>query len=77
MEFDVSERIYYERSLGVDVYPHLKTALELVDPLLPKIAVDVGCGAGRDAFYLVGCGFAVYAFDKSEAAIARCRVPCD
>lgn len=70
MELRMSEQIYHERSLEVEVYPHLKTALELIDPLLPKVAVDVGCGAGRDALFLVDRGFTVYAFDKSEAAIA-------
>ena len=67
----MSERVYHERSLEAEVYPHLRMAIDLVDPLLPKVAADAGCGAGRDALFLVDCGFTVYAFDKSEAAIAK------
>lgn len=67
----MNELVYHERSLQEEVYPHLKAAVESLDPLLPKIAVDVGCGAGRDALFLVDRGFTVYAFDKSEIAIAK------
>lgn len=42
----MGEQVYYERSLAVDVYPHLKMALDLVDVSLPKVAVDAGCGSG-------------------------------
>lgn len=67
----MSEKTYYERSLNVDVYPHLRMALDIVDVSLPKVAVDVGCGAGRDALFLVERGFKVHAYDRSDAAIAR------
>lgn len=67
----MTERTYLEKSFEAEVYPHLRAAIELVDPLLPRVAVDVGCGAGRDALFLVDCGFTVYAFDRSEAAINR------
>lgn len=67
----MSDAIYHERSLKEKVYPHLRMAIELVDPLLPKIAVEAGCGAGRDALFLVDHGFTVYAFDKSEVTIAK------
>ncbi|PMR75826.1 class I SAM-dependent methyltransferase [Billgrantia endophytica] len=66
----MSEQVYYERSLGAEVYPHLKMALDVVDASLPKVSVDVGCGAGRDALFLAERGFTVYAYDKSDAAIA-------
>ncbi|WP_018917273.1 class I SAM-dependent methyltransferase [Vreelandella zhanjiangensis] len=69
----MSEQTYYQRSLGVEVYPHLKMALEVVDTSLPKVAVDAGCGAGRDALFLLERGFTVHAYDKSDAAIARLR----
>jgi len=65
----VNEQIYIARSLEVEVYPHLMRALEEIDPLLPKVAVDAGCGAGRDALFLVERGFEVHAFDRSEVAI--------
>lgn len=67
----MSEQLYYDRSMDVDVYPHLKLALEILDPALPREAVDVGCGAGRDALFLIERGFRVYAYDKSDEAIAR------
>lgn len=67
----MSEQLYYDRSMDVDVYPHLKLALDILDPALPRVAVDVGCGAGRDALFLVERSFRVYAYDKSDVAIAR------
>jgi SAM-dependent methyltransferase len=72
----MSEQVYHERSLAVDVYPHLKMALEVIDISLPKVAVDVGCGAGRDALHLLENGFTVHAYDKSDAAIARLKELC-
>jgi len=72
----MSEPVYYERSLAVEVYPHLKMALDLIDFSLPKVAVDVGCGAGRDALYLAENGFTVHAYDKSDAAITRLKEMC-
>ncbi|MBT2774191.1 class I SAM-dependent methyltransferase [Halomonas sp. ISL-60] len=69
----MSEQKYLEKSLSVDVYPPLKRALELVGNTLPKVAVDAGCGAGRDAMYMVERGYTVYAYDKSDAAIARLK----
>lgn len=62
---------YYDRSLEVDVYPHLKVALKSAAPSLPKVAIDAGCGAGRDALFLIEEGYEVHAFDVSEEAIAR------
>ncbi|MCC5811871.1 MAG: class I SAM-dependent methyltransferase [Ectothiorhodospiraceae bacterium] len=67
----MSQQAYYERSLSVEVYPHLRIALEVVDASLPMVAVDIGCGAGRDTVFLAERGFTVYAYDKSDAAIAR------
>ena len=61
----MNEQVYYEQSLLVDIYPHLKMALGLIDVSLPKVAMDVGCGAGRDALYLAENGFKVHAYDKN------------
>ncbi|OAN13006.1 hypothetical protein A3K86_15165 [Photobacterium jeanii] len=36
-----------------------------------NIAVDCGCGSGRDALYLLEQGFQVYAFDKDLASIEK------
>ena len=40
----MSEHVYYERSLAVDVYPHLKMAIDLIDSSLPKVALAVVLG---------------------------------
>lgn len=49
----MSEQIYLEKSLSAAVYPPLKRALGVVDTTLPMVAVDAGCGAGRDALFMV------------------------
>jgi len=36
----------------------------------PRLAVDLGCGAGRDARALLGAGWRVLAIDREAAAIA-------
>jgi len=41
--------------------------------LEPPRALDIACGAGRDAVYLALAGFAVDAFDILPDAIDRCR----
>lgn len=48
--------------------------VELV-PLLPRQArvLDLGCGEGRNAFYLAGLGCAVTAVDRSAAGIGKLR----
>ncbi len=40
---------------------------------LPGRALDVACGAGRNAFFLAGLGFDVDAIDSDAAAIATVR----
>tara|TARA_R110001599_G_scaffold333978_1_gene550092 strand:+ start:60 stop:656 length:597 start_codon:yes stop_codon:yes gene_type:complete len=70
----MSEQMYLEKSLNADVYPPLKRALELVgNSLLKKVAVDAGCGAGRDALFLLEHGYTVHAYDQSDTAISRVR----
>ncbi|MCH5586109.1 class I SAM-dependent methyltransferase [Shimazuella sp. AN120528] len=34
-----------------------------------KVAIDVGCGAGTEAIFLVQCGFTTYGFDQSVEAL--------
>ena len=43
-------------------------------PSLEAPLLDVGCGRGRNAFYLSQTGFAVYACDLSPVAIAVAKV---
>ena len=38
----------------------------------PRI-LDIGCGEGRDSFYLLGLGYDVQAIDVSEEAIRYCK----
>lgn len=44
-----------------------------VDPAEPPLAVDLGCGAGRDARELLGRGWRVIAVDKTPAGPERLR----
>ncbi len=37
-----------------------------------KIAIDAGCGIGRDSNFLLSQGFKVYAFDNNNEAIETC-----
>ena len=48
--------------------------LVLASGLLPAgKALDLACGAGRNALYLAGLGWRVTAVDRSPAALARLR----
>ncbi len=40
---------------------------------LPSLALDVGCGTGRNAAYLAGLGVDVVAFDSSPVALEAAR----
>jgi len=62
---------YYDVTAGRDVRPDLQQAIKLVDE--PKIAIDCGCGAGRDVAYLLDNGFIVHAFDIESDSILRCK----
>ena len=44
-----------------------------VDPAEPPLAVDLGCGAGRDARELLRRGWRVIAVDKTPAGLERLR----
>ncbi|WP_157735980.1 class I SAM-dependent methyltransferase [Granulosicoccus antarcticus] len=37
------------------------------------MAIDCGCGAGRDTAFLLGKGFTVHAFDKELEAVEFCQ----
>ena len=61
---------YYELTRAQPPRPHLVQALDLLSPDLPKTAIDMGCGTGRDALHLAEQGFEVTAFDAEPTAIA-------
>ncbi|MFU8870385.1 SAM-dependent methyltransferase [Micromonospora sp. SL4-19] len=44
---------------------------EVVDPLPPGTALDLGCGEGGDAIWLAGRGWRVTAVDVSTTALSR------
>jgi tellurite methyltransferase len=53
--------------------PH-ETLLRALDAFeTPGLAVDLGCGDGRDAVQMLGRGWRVLAIDAEEEAIARLR----
>jgi len=62
---------YYDVTADREVRSDLQHAIKLVDE--PKIAIDCGCGAGRDIAYLLDNGFIIYAFDIESDSILRCK----
>lgn len=54
-----------------DVLPGL--AVRLPQPAQGRRALDLGCGAGRDAFWLAARGFEVVAVDASAQMLAYAR----
>ncbi len=67
---------YFDRMEGKPARETLVTALdgfETVDPDGPPLALDVGCGAGRDAAEMLERGWRVWAQDSNPDGIARLR----
>ena len=50
--------------------PELETLLSEAAPAGPGLAVDLGCGGGRDAIFLAQRGFRTVGVDVSPAALA-------
>ncbi len=63
---------YYQK---VANHPHRKMteAAAKLAADLPAVAIDCGCGAGRDTAFLLSKGFKVHAFDKELEAIEFCK----
>jgi SAM-dependent methyltransferase len=65
---------YFEAVGGLGARDTLHRALAAhgpVDPAFPPLAIDVGCGEGRDTRVLLGAGWQVLAFDSSELGIQQ------
>ena len=70
---------YYEVTVDRPAWPTIPFAIERFaaepraagpDPEPPRFAVDLGCGAGRDARELLRAGWRVLAVDREPGAIA-------
>jgi SAM-dependent methyltransferase len=62
---------YYDAHRGLRPHETLLTALMLFDRegAAPGLAIDLGCGNGRDSIELLKRGWRVHAIDKESAAI--------
>ncbi len=61
---------YYETTFSQPPHKHLVSTIELLNNANTKVAIDCGCGAGRDTSLLLKSGFEVFAFDQEAAAIS-------
>ena len=64
---------YYEQTKAGRPDPALEFACAQVDPSLPLLAVDCGCGAGRGAAFLLEKGFRVHGFDADPNSAVFCN----
>jgi 2-polyprenyl-3-methyl-5-hydroxy-6-metoxy-1,4-benzoquinol methylase len=63
---------HYSRLTNLDLEP-ARLLVEAAGMLPPGRALDLACGAGRNALYLAKLGWQVTAVDASEVAIRRIR----
>ena len=63
----------YENMQPYGEDPWLSEWLHLVPTGKCRRVLDVGCGAGFNAKFLLHCGFEVHALDFSERALVLCR----
>jgi SAM-dependent methyltransferase len=61
---------YYSQTFSQPPRKHLVDTIGLIKNKEVKVAVDCGCGAGRDTIFLLENGFNVIAFDQEESAIS-------
>ena len=64
---------YYKAVAKLGANEHLLLAVASLADEAEKIAVDCGCGTGRDTLYLLEKGFLVHAFDRNAEALEQLR----
>ncbi|MFI7119859.1 class I SAM-dependent methyltransferase [Amycolatopsis sp. NPDC049868] len=75
--YDESAGAYVRTTGTLDLFPGLDHELDRFFDALPGSSVlDLGCGSGRDAEYLIGRGATVVAGDLSEELLRHTRCRC-
>jgi tellurite methyltransferase len=58
---------------GIEPSTMCLRVLECMPPVRPLKLLDIGCGEGKDAVFFARCGYAVSAFDISDAGIEKLK----
>ena len=76
-----AERDKWDARYAAGAYADREHPTRLLVDWAPKLtagsALDVACGAGRNAIFLAQCGFATDAVDISQIALERARATAD
>lgn len=64
MNMNINSREFYEVTNNMEVNPNIKSFMKL--NVEPGIAIDIGCGAGRDTAFLIKNNWNVVAIDKED-----------
>ncbi|GLO09846.1 TPA: methyltransferase domain-containing protein [Pseudomonas putida] len=71
-----SWKAFYDRTDKRAPSVLLNRALDLASDLRPRLAIDLGCGTGNEAWQLIQAGWQVLAIDKEPEAIVRTMNKC-
>ena len=64
MNMNINSREFYEVTNNMEVNPNVKSFMKL--NVEQGIAIDIGCGAGRDTAFLIKNNWNVVAIDKED-----------
>ena len=64
---------YYAKVIRQPHHSIVEQAVEHVANKPQRVAIDCGCGTGRDTAYLLAQGFEVHAFDSELSALEICE----